>query len=157
MTVPPTRTRMHSSVAVWASKKSARLIVLSVVVAVWAMIGSTDAFATHFRYGNLTWAPAASPANSVNFTLTAAWRRDYPWPPGGGSPITCINTVTTTAVPCTGPGGLPGVGNVVWEPNGEISPGQGANINVGALYGSGLLYRVTSIDIPNNWLFGIAL
>jgi hypothetical protein len=125
------------------------------------MIGATDAFATHFRYGNLTWAPAASPANTVNFTLEAAWRRDYPFVNNGGPE--CINTTGTTLatffVACTGPGGLPGVGDVVWEPNAEVFPGQGANINMNAapISGPGLLYRITSIDVANNWVFGLGL
>ena len=70
---------MDSPVAVWASKRSSRFFVLALVASVWALFGAGNAFASHFRYAHLTWAPAASPANTVNFRLQVAWRRGFPF------------------------------------------------------------------------------
>src|SRR5438034_8319749 len=75
--VPKTEGRCPtpSGVSLWASKKSSRLIVLLLVAAVWTLIGASGAFASHFRYAQLSWQPAASPANTIDFTLQASWRR----------------------------------------------------------------------------------
>ena len=62
------------------------------------------AYATRFRYGHYSWKPAGG--NAIEFTIQNAFRRD-----GYG----CINPATLTAVPCTGPGGLAGVGDVFVE------------------------------------------
>jgi len=111
------RNSLRSSIAVWASKKSSRLIVVSLIAALWGLIGATDAFAAHFRYAHLSWQPAASPANTINFTLQTAWARTY----FAGA---CYNTATFANQPCTGPTGLPGVGDAVFEPNTALNPGR---------------------------------
>jgi hypothetical protein len=65
--------------------------------------------------------------------------------------------VSLSIVPCTGPGGLPGVGDVIAEFIGltQFSWGDGS-APVGSPLGP-LLYVVNSIDPANNWLFGLAL
>src|SRR5947209_18675306 len=60
--------------------------------------------ATHFRYGHYTWKPVGG--NTIQFTIQNAFRRDgYP----------CVSLSNLTFIPCTGPGGLAGVGDIVPE------------------------------------------
>jgi hypothetical protein len=106
--------------------------------------------ATHFRYGSLTWRPLGG--NTVEFTLQNAWRRS-----STPSFDDCVNPATGMVTPCTGAGGLAAPGDVIREDIGSTTlfTGDGAEIQVGS---QGLLYYlVTSIDITNNWLFGVAL
>jgi len=112
--------------------------------------GVPAAQATHFRYATSSWVPLSG--NTVSFTLQAAWRRD-----GTPSFNPCINVVTNATVPCSGPGGFPGVGDVVREDIGDTRfiPGDGSPA-IGSPTG-GLYFLVTAIDPANNWLLGIAL
>ncbi len=135
--------------------------------------------ATHFRYGNLTWVPAASPARTVNFQLTDAFRRT-----ASPSFDPCVSpSNTATIVACTGPGPkfcasggsvgascatnstcggsnicspLHGVGDVIREDIGgsQLDFGDGSHTPAGS---APLVYVVTSIDTTNQWSFGKAL
>ena len=108
--------------------------------------GTQLAYASHFRYGHYTWKPTSG--NTIEFTIQNAFRRDG---------YICTNPATLTFVPCTGPGGLAGVGDVFLETIGGtvFNPGDGSP-TIGSPLGP-LLYRVTSIDPANNWLFALAL
>lgn len=129
---------------------------LRVGVALGALLGVLGAGAwqpaeaTHFRYGSLTWRPLGG--NTVEFTLQNAWRRS-----NTPSFDDCVNPGTGAVVPCSGAGGLAAPGDVIREDIGgtTLFTGDGGEIQVGS---QGLLYYlVTSIDITNNWLFGVAL
>lgn len=111
--------------------------------------------ATHERAALITWAPTGG--NSVEFTITGAWRRSAYSTSNGR----CRNPNDTTppvlgSIPCTGAGGFAGVGDVIVESLGGtvFDPGQGSTISspLGAL-----LYVVTSVDPVNDWLFATAL
>ena len=138
---------MHPVSPTLASTRSKRWLVLALIAAVWALIGANDASASHFRYGHINWQPAAAPANAIDFSFQAAWRRDYPFPGG------CRNTFTGGSQACTG-GPLPNVGDVVNEPLGALNTGAGPVITES---GQGLWYRVTSVDVTNNWIFTVAI
>jgi hypothetical protein len=141
---------MESDASARTSKRSSRWMVVALLTAVWAMSGAGDASASHFRYGHTSWQPAApAPANTIDFLIQNAWRRD--------GYFSCRNTLTLGFMPCTGPGGFPGVGDVIQEDVGgtTFNPGQGPPI--GGPGGAPLWYRVTAIDPANNWLFGSAL
>jgi hypothetical protein len=123
------------------------LLILVVAIGIGILEGllATPAEASHFRYGHTNWQPAGG--TTIDFTVQNAWRRD-------ANP--CVNTITNTTVPCTGPGGQPGIGDVIVEFTGftQFDPGDGT------LFGSPLgplYYVVTSIDPANNWLLGSAL
>ena len=129
-------------------------------LAVWAAVAAIGmlpmpAAATHERAALITWAPTTG--NSVEFTITGAWRRSAYSTSNGR----CRNPADTVApvlgsIPCTGAGGFAGVGDVIVESLGGtvFDPGQGSTISspLGAL-----LYVVTAVDPVNDWLFGTAL
>lgn len=103
---------------------------------------------THFRYGHLTWKPVGG--TTIEFTLQNAWRRN-------GYVCRDVTSPTLATKPCSGPSGLPGVGDIILETIGStrLDPGDGSP-PIGSPAGP-LLYLVTSIDPANNWLFGLAL
>src|SRR4029077_15135119 len=111
--------------------------------------------ATHERAALITWAPTTG--NSVEFTITGAWRRSA----YSTSKRRCRDVTDTTApvlgsIPCTGAGGFAGVGDVIVESLGtpQFDPGQGSLISspLGAL-----LYTVTAVDPVNDWLYATAI
>lgn len=111
------------------------------------LVGAGTAEASHLRYLHHYYVPAGVSGTTVDFTLQAAWRRSYPInfcvSPGGTWPI----------VSCTGPGGLPGVGDAVAADWDFVA-------DTGVTYTTprgGLVYRVTSIDVAQDWLFGVAI
>ena len=63
-----------------------------------------SANATHFRFGQTTWTQIG--VNTVEVTIQNAWRRNG---------YSCLDPATLFSVPCTGPGGQPGVGDVISE------------------------------------------
>jgi hypothetical protein len=122
------------------------------VTALWAVAGASVASATHFRYGHYNWKPAST-ANTIEFTLQNSFRRDG---------YSCVDPTTGTPstppspTPCTGPGGFPGIGDVFQETVGGTVFNTGDGGQIGSPAGA-LLYKVTSIDPANNWLFALAL
>jgi hypothetical protein len=110
-----------------------------------------NAHATHFRFGHITW--GSDSGTEVQVTIQNAWRRDA-YSTGNSR---CIDVATLTSVPCTGPGGLAGIGDVIVEQQGftTFNWGDGSPPLSSPL--GALLYLVTSIDIADNWLFGLAL
>ncbi len=128
--------------------------------AVWALLAlvamlPAPAFATHERAALITWAPTTG--NSVEFTITGAWRRSaYSTSNGRCRDVTDTTPPVLGSIPCTGAGGFAGVGDVIVESLGGtvFDPGQGSTISspLGAL-----LYVVTSVDPVNDWLYATAL
>ena len=102
----------------------------------------------HFRFSHINWRPTGTP-NQVEFNVLSAFTRtEYP---------TCIDTSTLGSIPCTGPGNLPGVGNVIRETvaNGHLIPGAGGGVGTELFFGDGtnsgaLLYRVDAINLAEN-------
>lgn len=108
----------------------------------------------HFRFSHINWRPTGT-TNQVEFNVLSAFTRaEYP---------TCIDTGTLGSIPCTGPGGLPGVGNVIRETiaNGHLISGTGG-AGTELFFGDGtnsgaLLYRVDSINLSENSLLAHAI
>ena len=108
--------------------------------------------ATHERAALITWAPTTG--NTVEFTITSAWRRSAYSTANGR----CRDT-SQPALPsksCSGADSFADPGDVVLEMQGgtQFNPGEGANI--GSPLGP-LLYVVTSVDRTNDWLFATAI
>lgn len=90
-----------------------------------------SAYATHFRYGHVSWQPGSA-ANEIKFTVDGAFRRD--------------------GYSGSGADGLPVVNDVITEDVG------GSNLQFGdGDATSTLQFKVTSYDETNNWIFGRAL
>src|SRR2546428_6976398 len=131
------------------------------VMALWAVLagGGQPAYATHFRYGHISWAPVTG--NTIQFTIQNAFRRSFE----PSVAYECIDPATVapgtaTIIPCSAADGLPGPGDVFVENIGgplptQFFPGDDDNF-IGSPLGP-LLYVVTSIDPTNEWLFALAL
>ena len=116
--------------------------VLDVVDSAGTVLASTVFHVgSHGRYLSVTWVPGAG--NQVIFTHNAAFRRGYSCRAAGSSFV---------FVACTGPGGGAGPGDIIREDIGGTSLSFGDSSSTGVLW-----YRVTSIDVVNNWLFATAL
>jgi len=113
-----------------------------------ALLVTTTIQASHFRYGHIAWT-AGTTINSVNVRLLNAWR-------GNGYNFQCVNPVSMRRGACTGPAGVAGVGDIIFEHIGRSQFNWGDGSRVGSPFGS-LLYLVTSIDPVNNWLSGVAV
>ena len=133
------------------AKRITTAVCAAAVIVLWAVTVTDVASATHFRYGHYSWKPASG--NTIEFTLQNAFRRDgYSCvDPATGTPSTSPSPVS-----CTGPGGLPGIGDVFVEFIGGTVFNTGDGGQVGSPSGP-LLYKVTSIDPANNWVFALAL
>src|SRR5262245_39663336 len=136
----------------------ARLSALALIAIFWSAPGH----ATHGRATILTWSPvAAPPANTVEFTVTGAWRRSaYSTANGRCRDVTLGSpSVAPPSKPCSGGDGFPAVGDVIVENQAQdgattLNTGQGS---IGSPGGNGLLYVVTSIDPANDWLYALAI
>jgi hypothetical protein len=131
-----------------------------------AGMAASPALATHFRYGHITWKHVGAPANrDIEFTVTNAWRQDAVT----NGAYQCVNLASfvnqSTALAyknCTGPfiGGKfnPGVGDYFVELVGgtKFDFGDGSAL-VGSPGNQPLVYKVTSADPPNNWVFAVAI
>lgn len=124
-------------------------------LAALAAVLPAPASATHERATLITWAPTTG--NSVEFTITGAWRRSA-YSTGNGRCRDVTDTVAPVlrSIPCTGADGFAGVGDVIVESLGgtQFNPGEGSPISspLGAL-----LYRVTAVDPVSDWLYATAL
>ncbi len=123
---------------------------VAVILAVAAL--PAPAHATHFRYGQISWAPVSG--NRVEFSIQGSWRRSQT-----PSFNPCVNAATNTVIPCSGGDGLPLPGDVIREDIGDTRffPDLSSSTSIGSPGGGGLFYLVTSVDPTNNWLFGQAL
>lgn len=111
-----------------------RFIVLSVVLSgMLSMLSVSEALATHFRYGHLSWeARQDLGTNTVEFTLFDSFRRN------GYSGL--------------GADGRPVTGDIIRETIGGTSLRFGDSASTGTLD-----YLVIGFDITNNWIFCKAL
>ncbi|MEX2610548.1 MAG: hypothetical protein WEA24_11420 [Gemmatimonadota bacterium] len=107
--------------------------------------GTIDSHHSHGRFFHMTWVPRPDlGSRTVEVRYAVAFRRNG---------YQCrVSGTSTGQIPCTGPSGLPGPGDIIWEQVGGtgMSWGDGASTQT-------LFFRVTSIDAPNNWLFAQAL
>src|SRR5438876_12223389 len=80
----------------------------SCVMALWVVLGDggQPAYATHFRYGHINWAPVSG--NTVQFTVQNAFRRSFL----PSLAFACLDPATLTTIPCSAKDGLPGPGDV---------------------------------------------
>src|SRR6266542_897227 len=96
------------------------------LVCVFAAIGlaatANDAFATHFRYGTMTWSINPATPRTVKVRFDAAFRWSYPW--GGASVCPGLPFVPTNT---TGTGSCPTLGTAV--PIGAITWPIAAQLN----------------------------
>ena len=102
---------------------------------------------SHFRFGHIYWeADESGPANTAKITFVAGFRRSDE-PPS----LPCMNPLTGSSVPCSGPNGRPGVGDTVYEQVGGTSIndfGDGASTST-------LYFKVFAIDEINDWVKGL--
>ncbi|MES2795993.1 MAG: HYR domain-containing protein, partial [Bacteroidota bacterium] len=86
------------------------LLIRSIAISVcllFFLLTSFSSEATHFYGGQLKWQQAGG--NSIKFTITSTWRRDFPWPaPVGTNPIvgSVINTGSSFNTGSGAPGGI---------------------------------------------------
>src|SRR5213593_2333200 len=102
------------------------------IMALWAVLGGGQpAYATHFRYGHISWAPVTG--NTIQFTIQNAFRRAL----GPPEAFACIDPATLEPIPCSAADGLPGPGDVFAEDVGgtQFLPGDDSVIDspLGAL------------------------
>src|SRR5439155_3857036 len=81
------------------------------VIAVWAVLagGGQPVYATHFRYGHISWAPLTG--TTIQFTIQNAFRRSEARPLEARA-YDCIDPATLATIDCTAADGLPGPGDV---------------------------------------------
>ncbi len=118
---------------------------------------ATPVWATHFRYGHVTWVPRTDiHPRAIDFKVQNVWRRTGFSTANGR----CRNPVTLASTACTGAGGFAGVGDLIWEGvgNTRLDCGDGSALigGPGSLSGS-LLYLITAVDVANNWAFGLGV
>ncbi len=111
---------------------------------------SSPALATHFRYGHVTW--QSTTGRTVEFTVQAAFRRN-----NVPSFNPCINVANNQNKTCSAPDGFPAVGDVILESIGGTQLDFGDSTPLAGSPRGGLYFLVTSIDVANNWLYGLAL
>ncbi len=108
------------------------------------------AHATHFRYGHVNWRSLGT--DTVEFRVQTAWRRS-----ANPSFNPCVDVATNQTVPCSGADGLPAPGDVIWEDVGDSVLDFGDGTPPVASPNGALYFLVTSVDVANDWLFGLAL
>src|SRR5436189_6287862 len=80
------------------------------IMALWAVLGGGQpAYATHFRYGHISWAPVTG--NTIQFTIQNAFRRSFE----PSVAYECRDLATLDIKPCSAADGLPGPGDVFAE------------------------------------------
>ncbi len=121
----------------------------------WLAAVPLPAHATHQRASLISWAPTSG--NTVEFTITGAWRRSaYSTANGGCRDVNDAIAPVLGNIPCSGGDGFASVNDVIVEYVGGtvFTPGEGSDISSPL---SALLYVVTSIDPANDWLYATAL
>lgn len=83
-----------------------KLASTSLVAAAMLVLTASSAFATHFRYGTITWTPVPG-SRTINFQVTTSWRMSYyttnlGHPPYVGEHIRVYNSGTGTLQFCFG-------------------------------------------------------
>ncbi|MEO8601580.1 MAG: right-handed parallel beta-helix repeat-containing protein [bacterium] len=115
----------------------------------------TVARATHQRASLISWAPTTG--NTVEFTITGAWRRSaYSTANGRCRDINDTTPPVLGNIACTGGDGYAGVGDVIAELQGNTVFNAGDSSTISSPLNA-LLYVVTSVDVANDWLYATAL
>lgn len=135
---------MSGHLASCASRCRFVSLVAIVFLAGLALPGAAGA--SHFRFGHLTWKKAPGQADTVEITFLAAFRRS--------AYTSCVNPATGGSVGCTGAGGRPGVGDVIFE---GVGATRITSFGDGSAATPILLFEVFSIDIRADWLLGRAV
>src|SRR6266446_9350985 len=95
------------------------------VMAVWAVLGGggQPAYATHFRYGHINWAPVTG--TTIQFTIQNSFRRSFL----PSVAYECRDPATLDILPSSAADGLPGPGDVFVEDIGNtvLSLGDGSD------------------------------
>ena len=130
--------------------RSASVITGAAMVVLLGLAYSGEA--SHFRNGAFSWKPLAG--NTIEFTLQDSWRLN-----GYNTAVGACRKATAplVPVPCTGAGGLAGVGDLIVEYVGGTRFDFGDNTPTLGSPAGPLMYLVTSVDPVNNWLFGLAV
>ena len=106
-------------------KRLQRTLVLFALVATGLAVSAENAFASHFRYGTLTWStPNPATPNVISVRFDASWRRSYPWTP--------VNPV---------------VGNVIAIGNLEVLNPSGTVVQTVAMNAT-----VTTLNAAEDWI-----
>lgn len=132
-----------------------RLIVVALVVAGGLAVTAQDAFATHFRYGTMTWStPNPAQPNIVVVRFDAAFRWSFPW--GHNSVNAC--TFTPPSPNTVGTGSCPAL-NAVLGANGSIgniTSSVPVSVNGGPSTTAFPInnFVVTSISPSEDWMTG---
>lgn len=124
-----------------------------IVLVVVCLTATTEA--SHNRSGHIHWSPGAE-ENQIRFVVQNAWRRDG-YDSSGSSACVDVTQPGAPNTSCSGPDGHPMPGDIIHEGIGSghvLHTGDGNSI--GSPRGQ-LLYLVTSVDVENNWLFGVAI
>ena len=130
-------------------------VAVALAVFGWLAAVPIPALATHQRASLITWAPTTG--NTVEFTITGAWRRSaYSTANGRCRDVNDTIAPVLGTIPCSGGDGFASVNDVIVESLGGtvFTPGEGSDISSPL---SALLYVVTSIDPVNDWLYATAL
>ena len=81
-----------------------RIVLVCLLAAAGLAATATNAFATHFRYGTITWQiNDPTHPNIVTIRFDSAWRWSYPWSPTANPPLGTV--VNPGNLVITGPGG----------------------------------------------------
>lgn len=112
------------------------LPISSILISLCLLLFSSNASASHFRYGQINWQPDAT--SDVSFEIQQVWRRDFT--------SNCRDPNTLASVPCSGVDGYPEDGDFIFT--GGFQFGDGA--------GESVLLEVTSVDPITNSIFGTA-
>jgi hypothetical protein len=94
---------------------------------------SSHVFATHFRYGNITWSRDALNPLKIHFKVTQAWRRGFPYQSYNPTNPSSANI---------------NVGSVIdFGSNYPLNFGDGTSTNS--------ILTVTSISVADDWFIGV--
>ena len=112
------------------------------------LLAPGKAEASHFRYGHISWTAVGGTA--VEFSVAIAARRSY-----AISVFACADPATSyaTTIACTGPGGRPGVGDVI-SLDMAFFFGDGNSLPNTGVYATRPKLVVTAIDTVDDWLIG---
>ncbi len=122
-----------------------KLVKLMIAV-VFPSVTAITAQASHFRYGHITW--SAADGNDVEVRVQAAFRRNG---------YACVDPIAEIYVPCSEADGFPGVGDIIFENiGGSVLEWGDGSPPAGAEFGA-LFFKVTAVDLDQNWWFGLAL
>src|SRR5687767_7751298 len=77
------KTEQENTGSIKKSRWLLRLAQLSMLFLLLTLFAPLESEASHYRYGNISWA-RASGSRTVTYTVTQAWRRSFPTWAGAG-------------------------------------------------------------------------